>query len=298
MLWDLSSVRAQKEIGVKTERGQWIMLAVLVAGLAIATPACRESEETPLGDGAVPTDAAQDTDVSVSPDASIEPDVGQPPPDDGAADEKIVDGSANDVTNVPGADTGGNAGDATLDIEDATTEPAGPTDGGAEDSDAAMPDADAAVPDAPMPDGSEPIVPLFPTCAYMPSIQQTPYAIIDAALAPSGTSACHCTGNGYALTYRVLCGSYTPPALVSYASSTCSPGPPSSPTGNREIFIVSAGACPARDAGPGISLLSLISNQPLSDWDMLLNEQIAGHADSGGSDEPGRAPLASTDRTG
>jgi hypothetical protein len=276
-------VRVQEGIGVKTERGQRIMLAVLLVGLAIATPACRESEETPLGDGAVPTDAANDTDVSVSPEASIEPD-GQPPQDDGAADEKIVDGSANDGTNVPGADAGGSAGDAMLDveIEDATTEPADPTDAGVEDSDAAMPDADAAMPDAPIPDGSEPIVPLFPTCAYMPSIQQTPYAIIDAADAPASSSPCTCNTHRYALTYRVLCGSYTPPAI--FGVEICLV-PPNRPTGGRQIFIFNAGgACSADDAGPGISLLFLMGQRPLSDWDALLAEQITGHADSGGTD--------------
>ncbi|HMI86851.1 MAG TPA: hypothetical protein VK550_22310 [Polyangiaceae bacterium] len=132
-------------------------------------------------------------------------DGGQPPE---------VDGSVNDGTSVPEANGGGSAADTTLDveIEDATTESADPADAGTEDSDgavpdASMPDADGEVPDAAVPDGSEPIVPLFATCAYMPSIQHAPYAIIEASPAPTGLSSCHCSGHSYALAYRVLCGS-------------------------------------------------------------------------------------------
>jgi hypothetical protein len=111
----------------------------------------------------------------------------------------------------------------------------------------------------------------------MPSIQQTPYAIIEASPAPTGLSPCHCTGHSYALTYRVLCGSYMPPAIVSY--NICPMG--NEPRG-REIYITDAFGCGFEpDAATGMYLLQ---RRPLSDWDALLAEQIAGHDDSGAHD--------------
>jgi hypothetical protein len=244
------------------------MPVVLLAGLTIATPACRvtENQETALGDGGVAPDAAEGTDMSISPEASIKPDGDEPPSD--------VDGSADDAPHVPGADGGGSAGDAIFDveIEDTATDSADPTDAGTKDSDAAVPDADAAVPT-----GREPIDPLFPTCAHSPSSQRTPYAIIDASLAPTFFVECSCTHNSYARTYRVLCGSYTPPAILNFGA--CPGIRPSAP---REIYIVSEGGCWRHgDAGTGVWVDGI---RPLSDWDTLLAEQITGHADSGGRD--------------
>jgi hypothetical protein len=281
-------MRVRQAITVETAPSGWTMLVVLLAGLASAIPACRvtESEETALGDGAVTPEAAKATDVSISPDASPEADGDQPRPD--------VDGSVNDGTNVPEADGVGGAAGPTRPVEGDAPPPESvdPTDAGTEDSDGAMPDAampdaampdgsipdgDGEVPDAAVPDGSEPIVPLFATCAYMPSIQHTPYAIIEASPAPTGLSSCHCSGHSYALTYRVLCGSYTPPAIVSY--NICPMG--NEPNG-REIYIVDAFGCRFEpDAATGMWLLQ---HRPVSDWDALLAEQIAGHADSGGHD--------------
>ncbi|HMI83184.1 MAG TPA: hypothetical protein VK550_03770 [Polyangiaceae bacterium] len=270
---------------------RWTGKVTVLAALAVAAANCRGSEDpvTATNDGGMIPDVVQTSDVIVSSDASA----------DGRGDEQLpeVDSASNDgavndgaVISAPDAidasdDLPHDAGEASLDIVtdigigDVAADFAPPPDGSVEGGDGASVDAPAGNSDvdAGVPDVDGPIDPIFRACAYMPSLQITPAAIIDALPGEGGLGSCHCTGSFTARTYRVLCGSYSPPLAVRYTA--CST-PPSA--FGHELFILENVGCPVDyDAG---STMWVRDHRPLSDWDTLLNEQSAGHTDSGPHD--------------
>jgi hypothetical protein len=179
-----------------------------------------------------------------------------------------------------GAATSGDAGDidvgrdaaspgdgGNMDTVDATAVDAVDVEDISLDSPVVMPDADA---------GSAP-VPVFSACTFVASIGHVPSAIIDAAGDLSGlVSQCACTLLQRVTIHRVLCGPSVPSIDVSYSCG----GPPP-PVVQRSIIILDWFKCPA--IGTLDSGVFWNNERPLTDWDALLAEQIAGHTD-GGSD--------------
>jgi hypothetical protein len=231
----------------------------------------------------VNADSGQDADVSVSTDgsagaeASADSDSGPQHPDRDAA---IDDAAPFDVT---GGDTEkGDAvpGDTASDRQggDVGTDSTAAGDGAFADALDSASDADTSPPDATT-------GPTFSNCTYTNAIGAVPYAIIDAtASALTPPSGCHCSWMYAVAEHRVLCGSVPPERVVSLFGCLA-------PAPGRSIIIIDPLMCLA-------SLEFMASSHPLQDWDALLAEQIAGHADSGSTDvgsDDGMAPDSPAD---
>jgi hypothetical protein len=243
--------------------------------LTLAAAACTGGDDPPSAaeGGTVDADAAQDRDASVSaegsPRADASPDsdaASQQPAPDAVIDQAAaldVTGGDTEVDNAGSSDTTSEAQSEDVGIDSAVTDDA--LIGDAIDS---APDADASVPD----DGAN-TVPVFANCTYTSAIGEVPYAIIDATLSGTapGASACHCSWDKWVAEHRVLCGSVPPDRMVTRPGCV-------DPGGGRSIVIIRPPfMCKT-------TLAFSATAYPLNDWDALLAEQIAGHADSGSSD--------------
>jgi hypothetical protein len=119
---------------------------------------------------------------------------------------------------------------------------------------------------------------IFPACTYVASARYVPSAIVDTTDDQgAGPSPCSCTLMGHVTINRVLCGSFLPSAYLSY---DCTFGN-HQPTGRRSITILDWRACSFPQPLEGG--IYGHSEHPVEVWDVLLAEQIAGHADSDGS---------------
>jgi hypothetical protein len=238
--------------------------------LALAAWACSDQQSTP-DDGSVNADAGQHVDASVSTDGSTadegtsDSDANLPPDLDAANDETathdVAGGDADQGDIARDAQSEGVGNDSTV-----------PGDAAIADALDSAPDADTS-----SPDGDAPPVPIFSDCTNTdPNF--TIYAIIDATIISAGMSPGVCTCNQpYAVTeHRILCGSLPPGEDVWLG--VCGNVPM---VGERWIMEIYS---PVRCGVPPAPLKFIAGEVPVSDWDALLAEQIAGHADSGSSD--------------
>jgi hypothetical protein len=256
-------------------------VAVALAALALAASACGKQEDPQGGPdgGQGVVDAGISNDNSTRPDASAEPDSGgQPPLVDAGARETALPADGTDDSNDASSDSphldialdslepgDGGMGDA-LDIHDS----AEPTDGGIVDARDAPLDSIVGTADA----SDAAPVPIFSECTYVASMGGVPDLIVDATLEwPSSVSTCACTVLMHATVNRVLCG----PALASIELVVGCSLPPQ--RGQRSIWFIKIDSCtfPTPIDGGMFNY----GEVPLTNWDALLAEQIAGHYDAG-----------------
>ena len=240
--------------------------------LALAAWACSDEQSTP-DDGGVNADAGQHVDASVSTDGST-------------ADEGTSDSDANPPSDLDAAidetairDVAGGDPDQRDIARDAAND--AQSEGVGNDStvsgDSTITDAFDSAPDADTssPDDDAPPVPIFSDCAATNGV--THYAIIDATMRqpdPQG-GVCACQFGLGVTAHRILCGSL-PPENVWF--NACPIKVPM--VGERWILLIRP---PSICSSQGNRVFSGVT-APVSDWDALLAEQIAGHADSGSSD--------------
>jgi hypothetical protein len=113
----------------------------------------------------------------------------------------------------------------------------------------------------------------FATCVGTPRLgvgwANPPIAIAEVIEVRGGFGAsCHCSGTGAYVTRRFMCGAFDHDAGA--ATPACSPPYPSPPA----ILLIRSQATCGQATYWGHTL-------PMSEWDGILAEQIAGHSDAG-----------------
>jgi hypothetical protein len=243
---------------------------VVVLGILSAVALGCSSDSPPGDSGAPPPNDVGRTDVvdALTTDADV---VDAPTADrDASVDDRsdVVDAKTVDADAMfDGQRTEGTVCAIDCGLPDQAPCSTGAGDGAFTDALDSASDADTSPPDATT-------VPTFSNCTYTNAIAAVPYAIIDATvsgLAPA--SACTCAWMYAVAEQRVLCGSVPPERVVSLPGSF--PGC-LAPAPGRSIIIIRPLTCQ--------SVEFMASSHPLQDWDALLAEQIAGHADSGSTD--------------
>jgi hypothetical protein len=247
--------------------------ACVLVALTLAAAACTDGDDpsSAAEGGHGDAEAARDVDASVSAEGSTGADASA----DAASRQPELDAAIDEAAafDVTSSDTEEDDAGSTDTASDAQSEDVGidSTTGDATVADSldSPPDVDASVPD----DGAN-TVPIFSNCTYASAIGEVPYAIIDATLSGFlGVSFCHCSWEKRVAEHRVLCGSIPPERVVAVTRWGCA-----DPGGGRSIVIIRPPLmCSSRLEFPAVAY-------PLTDWDALLAEQIAGHTDSGSSD--------------